>query len=439
MVNLAFIFIVLPISLAVYVVMPNKYKNTALLIINAAVYLIFFRSSIPMLLLCGAVDYFGARYIEKTPKRAFAGIVLAVLALKNVAGAAILGYIAATSDYVVPVGFLVYALTALGYLTDVFYGKAEAEKNIANYYLFATFFSKAELGPIAEINQFRESLGRKNITLLKIGEGFELFAIGLAKKVVLADLLFKAYETLRNDMVQGVTFVGCWIMVICFMLWVYFFYSGYTDMARGIGKMFGLEFPENFKHPYKSRSVKAFFNRFNISTSFMLRRCVYQNVKKDGTLRVPSVIIGALAVCVLWALWFGSTEAAAAWGIYIAVFIILEELVWGKKLSKVSYYFSRVYALIVCVFSFAILASGTLGYAGKVVLGMVGVADGVMNDAVKYTLTTSGAVIFIGIVVASGILGSLFRKLTHKYVKTREAITSVFCAAALLVAIVFLV
>ncbi len=439
MINLAFIFIVLPIALAVYVVVPNKYKNTALLIINAAVYLIFFRSSIPMLVLCGAVDFFGARYIQKTRKRVFARIALIVLSLKNIAGAAILGYIAAVSNYVVPVGFLVYALTALGYLTDVFCGEAEAEKNIANYYLFATFFSKAELGPIAEINQFRESLGSKNVTLFKIGEGFELFAVGLAKKVVLADLLFKAYQTLENDMVQGVTFVGCWIMVLCFMLWVYFFYSGYTDMARGIGKMFGLEFPENFKHPYKSRSLKAFFNRFNISTSFMLRRCVYQKIKKDGRLRVPSVIAGTLVVCALWTMWFGSTANAAVWGIYIAVFIILEQLVWGKKLSKASYHFSRLYTLIVCVFSFAILGTGTLGDAGKVVLGMVGVADGVMNDAVKYTLTTSGAVIFIGIVVASGILGSLFRKLTHKYVKTREAITSVFCAAALLVAIVFLV
>lgn len=440
MINLAFIFIVLPITLAVYVLTPNRYKNTALLVINAAVYLIFFRSSVPMLVLCGAVDFLGAEYIEKNEKRVFARIVLIILVAKNIIGAAILGYVAANvANYVVPVGFLVYALTASGYLIDVFYGDAESEKNLGNYYLFATFFSKAEFGPIAEINQFRESLRRKNVTLLKIGEGFELFSIGLAKKVVIAELLFKVYETLKNDVKESVTFTGCWLMVISFMLWVYFFYSGYTNMARGIGKMFGIEFPENFKHPYKSRSIKAFFNRFNTSTSFMLRRCVYQNVKKDGYLRVPGVVFGVVAVCIIWAMCFGSTVSVVVWGVYIALFIIFEELIWGKKLNKISYHLSRIYTFIVCIFSFAILGTDTLGDAGKVALGIVGVSNGIISDAVKYVLNTSGIVIIIGIVAASGIVDGFFRRITYKYIKIRDAIMSIYCAAALVVAIIFLV
>jgi len=230
-----------------------------------------------------------------------------------------------------PIGLSFYTFKNLSYILDIYMGKTEPCKGFFPYAVYSTMFPHMTAGPIVRYTDISESISRRSINTTRLGAGAELFIKGLSKKVLLADNLSALYTTLQAS---GTTsFVGTWLAIGAYTLELYFDFSGYSDMAIGLGKMFGFEFQENFNYPYTAGSVQEFWHRWHISLSSWFRDYVYIPLggnRKGAACTYRNLLI----VFFLTGMWHGAGIAFILWGLYHGLFLILERVWLGKKLEK---------------------------------------------------------------------------------------------------------
>ncbi len=367
--SLEFIFLFMLITLPLYFLCPLRWRNIVLL----AVSLLFYGWGEPIyvLLMAGtiAIDYVFGLLVErhrenkKLARRYLWGAVAVNLAL--------LGFFK-YADFIInnlrlipgldglkplglglPIGISFYTFQALSYVIDVYRADAKAQKNIVNFGAYVTLFPQLIAGPIVRYKDVDDQLTDRSHSVLLAASGVRTFVAGLCKKVLLANAAGELWSYFAKLPRDQLSVVGAWVGIICYSFQLYFDFSGYSDMAIGLGKIFGFRFLENFNYPYISSSITDFWRRWHISLSGWFREYVY--IPLGGNRRgVARTYLNLAIVWLLTGIWHGANWNFVLWGVYYAVLLMIEKAFLGKWLQKLPRAFSHIYALFFIVIGWLI-------------------------------------------------------------------------------------
>lgn len=363
--TITFLFYFLPIVLGIYYIVPQKWKNTILLIASLVFYFYGEPKYIILMILSIIITYIFGILIEKNRNTTKAKIYLIVsisisvglliyfkytnFIIKNIQM-----WIANKIEFIhiiLPIGISFYTFQMISYLIDVYNGKAKVQKNMLKLATYVSLFPQLIAGPIVRYTTIEEQLERREYSIQKFSTGVRRFIIGLGKKVLIANVLGELQNIFLVSNEKSILFY--WIYAISVMLQIYFDFSGYSDMAIGLGKMFGFEFLENFNYPYIAKSITDFWRRWHISLSTWFRDYIYIPL---GGNRVSKVkwIRNIIIVWLLTGLWHGAEWNFIIWGLYFGVLLIIEKVFLEKYLNNIPSIFTRIYTLLIVMISFII-------------------------------------------------------------------------------------
>ena len=348
----------------------------------------------------------------------------------------IFGFTSIHVQLALPVGLSFFTFSAISYLADVYLGKSQAQNNILSLALYLSFFGKVSMGPIVQYHDMEAFLIKQHkISVIQFGEAFQKIMKGLAKKVIIADQLSLMYSTLSTNS----TWLGTWLCAIAYMLQIYFDFSGYSDMAIGISRLFGFEFDENFDHPYIADSVQNFWRRWHISLSRWFRDYIYIPL---GGNRVSNqlYIRNILVVWLLTGIWHGASLNFIVWGLYYGLLLLAERFIWKDKLSHLPKFIQHLYTLFLVLIGWVFFMSPSLGSAFKTIFAMFGLGvKGIWDNQALFSLRQN----LILIVLASLFSMPIFDVLQKRFVyilKQKSIILSVcFWFILFLISIAFIV
>ena len=297
---------------------------------------------------------------------------------------------------VLPIGISFYTFQCISYTVDVYRGDAAAQKNLISFGCYVSLFPQLIAGPIVRYTDVARELEGRSHSMEAFTLGLRRFLFGLGKKVLLANQ-FGALTTLyRDSKAQSVLY--CWLYALAFVLQIYFDFSGYSDMAIGLGQIFGFRFPENFNYPYLSRSITEFWRRWHMTLGGWFRDYVYIPMGGNRVSK-PRWFLNILVVWMLTGLWHGASWNFVLWGLVFAVFLLLEKGIPG--LVKLPKGLSNAYVMLVVVLSFVLFNAESISQAGQDLAGMFGRAGLPLVTAESLYQLKSFAVLFL-----LGILGA---------------------------------
>ena len=381
--ELLYPFAFLPVCLLLYYVLPKRCRNAALL----AASLLFFAWGTPeylvLLVLAILLNYFAGLELEsllEDGKTGHARLVLVLTILADLLpllffkyygeAAAALNRVFVLSLPVhalpAPVGVSFYTFTLLSALSDVYHGRAPMEKNLIRFALFVSFFPKLTSGPIVQYADMQPQLEPHEFVRERVGSGMRLFVIGLAKKVILAGLLGTPFYALKALGPQALSVCGAWLGALLYALMLYFDFSGYSDMAIGAAKMFGFEFLANFDYPYCADSVAAFWRRWHMSLGFWFRTYIYIPLGGSRCSRIRH-IFNILVVWMATGFWHGAQWNFILWGLYYAVLLLCEKLLWGEALKKLPSAVQWIYTMLLVIIGWVLFDKTDFAQLGHVI------------------------------------------------------------------------
>lgn len=456
--ELLYPFAFLPVCLLLYYVLPKRCRNAALL----AASLLFFAWGTPeylvLLVLAILLNYFAGLELEsllEDGKTGHARLVLVLTILADLLpllffkyygeAAAALNRVFVPSLPVhalpAPVGVSFYTFTLLSALSDVYHGRAPMEKNLIRFALFVSFFPKLTSGPIVQYADMQPQLEPHEFVRERVGSGMRLFVIGLAKKVILAGLLGTPFYALKALGPQALSVCGAWLGALLYALMLYFDFSGYSDMAIGLGRMLGFRFPENFRYPYLCSSISDFWRRWHISLGSWFKEYLYFPLggSRAGTLRT---LRNLLLVWLATGLWHGASWNYVLWGLYFGVLICLEKLLaprfraHPRKGLLAGLY--RPVCLLLAVLGWVLFRAEDLPAAGRYFACLFGGAAGASAQARLY-LHDFWPVLLLGAVGATPLCAKLAGRLGAKLQPgVRAAVQAVLVLALLACSTVWL-
>ena len=357
-----FVFLFLPLVLLCYFLSPRKLKNYVLLFFSLVFYVFGGPKFLLVLLAVVLIDYVGAILINKTNKKKLFLILtitcnILVLVyfkytgffLENVNS--IFGLKITIPKIVLPIGISFYTFQAMSYVIDVYRNKVKLQKNFLTLLLYVSLFPQLVAGPIVRYETIEDELNNRKETFNDISEGIKRFILGLAKKVIIANQMGLLADTIfgLNELSTPVAILGG----IAYMFQIYFDFSAYSDMAIGLGRIFGFKFLENFNFPYISKSITEFWRRWHISLSTWFRDYIY--IPLGGNRKgIKRQIINMLIVWLLTGFWHGAEWNFVLWGLYYFIFLVLEKFVLNKFLDKLPNFLRHVYAIVVIYFGWII-------------------------------------------------------------------------------------
>ncbi len=319
-----------------------------------------------------------------------------------------------------PVGISFYTFQILSYIIDLYRGNIKVQKNFISFSLYISLFPQLIAGPIVKYKDIEKQLFGREENLLYFSRGITRFTVGLAKKLLFANTLGAVYSSVQGSAGE-LSFVSAWTGIICYTLQIYFDFSGYSDMAIGLGGMFGFKFIENFNYPYIATSVTDFWRRWHISLSTWFKEYVY--IPLGGNRRkAPRVMINLLIVWFLTGLWHGAAWNFVLWGAFYGVLLILEKYVLGSLLEKTPKALRYVLTMLTVIIGWVLFSSPSLSAAGEYLKIMFFGGRFIDSDAV-YLLLTNLPVILVGAFCA-----------TPLYKKVLESISSTTVSRLKLVA-----
>ena len=414
--SLSFVFIFLPLSLAAYYACPRKRRPAVVLGISLVFYALLEGGGLLLMAASLLADYAVSRLMARFgPRDNRSRQLLALVVAKSLLF--MLGSTALRQIYGVhrPLGIYLYTLSSLGYLIDLYRGDVEFEPSLVNFGVLCCFFGKLNAGPLVDAGELLPQLRESKASLEDLGEGMMLFIQGLAKKVILADGVAAVYQDLRVLTGQELSALGAWAMVFSAMFTLYFHLSSYCDMAKGLGRMFGLRLPDNFYYPIQSRTVSDFFGRFNMTVSRYVRRYVYGSLGSDQNGGL-STSLNVLLTAMIMGLWFGLSINYLMWGVFLGVFIIVETLYGQRIIKAVPPFFLRLYTFAVTLLSFAVFAADTMGQAGEYLLAMFGRGGvPVMDNQVLYLFSTNYLVLILCVLLSTSLFHMIFQFLRRQF------------------------
>ncbi len=442
--SLLFMFIYLPVVLAVYYIAPLKWRNPWLFVVNLIfyawgepVYVLLMIFSITINYITG---FFVAQHKHSDNKKA-----KTILIINIVLNLAMLGFFkyydlfASTLSLIpgvniptlgltLPIGISFYTFQTMSYPIDVYRGDATLQKNYISFGTFVALFPQLIAGPIVRYKDIADQLGFRAGSIDQFASGVRRFCVGLAKKVLIANNIGMLWDIYSAQASAEMTVVGAWMGILAFSLQLYFDFSAYSDMAIGLGRMLGFEFLENFDYPYISKSVTEFWRRWHMSLGTWFRDYLYIPLGGNRCSKKRQFF----NILVVWActgFWHGANWTFLCWGLYYALFLMLEKAFLLKKLNKVPA-IGHIYAVLVAVCGWVLFDLPSLSQAGSYYASMFGFAEGGFVNATDLFYLKNYAVIFIVSILAALPLGkNLYNKLPAKV----QSITSPLLILACLV------
>ncbi len=425
--SITFLFYFLPITLAVYYIVPNKFKNFVLLVASFIFY--YFGEPTYVLLMAFSIisTYVFGILINKNKNTKYAKMWLILSLIVSIGLLVYFKYInfiiqninlwlAHKIDFInvaLPIGISFYTFQMISYLIDVYRGQAKVQKNILKLAMYVSLFPQLIAGPIVRYTTIENEIENRTHTIEKFALGVRRFIIGLAKKVLIANVLGELCTVYSAS--KEISVLYAWLYGISTMLQIYFDFSGYSDMAIGLGKMFGFEFLENFNYPYIAKSITDFWRRWHISLSSWFRDYVYIPLGGNRTSKIKW-LRNIMIVWLLTGLWHGAAWNFIIWGLYFGILLIIEKLFLGKYLEKIPKVFSHAYTLIIVMISFIIFNGENVNQILTNITSLVGIGNiPLASKESIYYFKSYFVPIIIGIIGSAPLLKNIAN--TEKYKK----------------------
>lgn len=440
--SLFFIFIFLPLVLVAYYLVPRKFKNLCLVLFSLVFYAWGEPIYVLLMIFTILVDYACglcvARFIDRRGKAKLfitinIVINLALLGFFKYAGMLVGTFDAVTGlglsipEVALPIGISFYTFESMSYAIDVYRREAPAMRNIIDFAAYLSFFPHLVAGPIVRYEALQAQVLNRRETLEKFTEGTKRFLTGLFKKVLIADNLAILAE--RVQYLGTPSTLTAWMGILAFTFQIYFDFSGYSDMAIGLGKMFGFELPENFDHPYVSQSVSEFWRRWHMTLGSWFREYLYIPLGGNRVSR-PRLYFNLFVVWAATGFWHGASWNFIFWGLFFFVFLVIERMGFKDFLDR-HRAFSHVYVIFFLLLSWALFAVTDLGMLGDLFTRMFVPAGGV--DWIYY-LRNYLVVFVLGIVLSTPVFKGLYQRL-----EKNNAFCLIFFGAIFLASTAYLV
>ena len=391
--SISFLYYFLPALIIIYFITPKKYKNIILLIASLLFYFYGEPKYVFLMILEIIIAYIGAILIDKYKNQSkniliitlFIHVFLLIIfkytdfiiqTINDISNANI-----KLLNIALPIGISFYTFQIISYIIDVYNGKVKVQRNIIKLATYVSLFPQLVAGPIVRYQTVEKELDDRVHSFNNFAYGIRRFSIGLAKKVLIANALgalcTKAFATSEE------TVVFFWIFGISYMLQLYFDFSAYSDMAIGLGRIFGFHFPENFNYPYISKSITEFWRRWHISLSTWFKDYVYIPLGGNRVSRYKQ-IRNILIVWLLTGIWHGANWTFLIWGLLFGIILIIEKIFLNKFMEKLPSFIRRIYVLFIVMILFIIFSSDNMSVALSNIKGLFGMnGEAFIND---YTL-----------------------------------------------------
>lgn len=429
--SITFLFYYFPIVIFIYFLIPKKYKNIVILISGLLFYAWGEPKYIYIMLLSIAIDYTAGRlmdYFDNNNKKRTICLIISIVMnlgllavfkyssfiITNVNG--ILGTSITDPKLLLPIGISFYTFQSMSYTIDLYRRNIKVQKNFINFAAFVTLFPQIVAGPIVRYEDVAAELDERTNSISNVSDGIGYFVKGLSKKVLLANNIGMIWSQVKAMDVSEISTITAWLGILAFTFQIYFDFSGYSDMAVGLGKMMGFNFPQNFNYPYISKSISEFWRRWHITLGNWFKSYVYFPL--GGSRKsLPKTIRNLVIVWMLTGLWHGASWNFIIWGIYFGILIAVERLGFGKILEKLPSAISTAYTFIMVLFGWVLFETPTLSDFGKYFSAMFG-GTGVFIDSTAKYVFASNIIIFVVCIFASTELFKKFvEKLKNKYTK----------------------
>ena len=421
-ISISFLYYFLPIVIILYFIVPKKFKNFILFL--SSIFFYFCGEPIYTFLMIGEIfiAYVGARYLEKYRKKS---ILVSLLAI-HIGALGLFKY----SDFTInninqifgskipllklalPIGISFYTFQIISYVVDVYRGKVKAQKSFLKLATYVSLFPQLIAGPIVRYETIEKELDSRTSNFENFAYGVRRFVIGLGKKVLIANMLGELCDVFSTTNEKSILFY--WIFAISYSLQIYFDFSAYSDMAIGLGRMFGFHFLENFNYPYISKSITEFWRRWHMSLSSWFRDYVYIPLggnRKETIILVRNIFI----VWALTGIWHGANWTFVIWGLMFGIMLIIEKLFLTKHLEKMPSILQRIYVLFTVMISFIIFNANSIGEAWTNIIGLFGAnGESLINASTVYYLKSYLVVLVIAIIGSTPLLKNIIEKLKTK-------------------------
>lgn len=424
--SLVFMFAYLPITLLAYYLVPRQGRNIFLFIVN----LIFYGWGEPKLVLLMVFNiffnYLGGWLVDKyradAKKKKLFLILTCVLDIGILAVFKYTGMITETLNMLpflnipelqisLPIGISFYTFQTMSYVIDVYRDDAPVSKNFINFGTYVALFPQLIAGPIVRYRDVAEQLVNRRETLEMFTKGVKLFMVGLAKKVIIANtmgtLTTNIFATTDEN---GV--VGTWVGMIAYTFQIYFDFSGYSDMACGLGNMMGFEFLKNFNYPYIAKSITDFWRRWHISLSTWFKEYVY--IPLGGNRKgVKRQILNLLIVWGLTGLWHGAAYNFVLWGLYYGLLLILEKFVLKKFLDRLPSFVQHIYTLFIIIIGWGLFYFTDVGQLGEFMVDLFNFGNGICGDQAFNLIMSNLPMLIIAAVASTPLATTLYTRFEH--------------------------
>lgn len=413
--SIVFLFTFLPAVMLLYYLLPVRFRNVILLLAS----LVFYAWGEPvylfLMLLSILFNYFSgldiARNLQdkRAAKRSLVFnliINLAVLGFFKYEGFVLdtlNGILPVHISYhalPLPIGISFYTFQILSYIIDVYRGNVKVQTNLPNFALYVTMFPQLIAGPIVQYADVDEQLASREVSRTKFGEGSMYFIRGLAKKVLLANTSGMIFTEVSGLAKGNIAVMTAWLGAFAYMFQIYFDFSGYSDMAIGLGKMFGFEFNMNFNYPYVSKSITEFWRRWHISLSSWFRDYVYIPLGGNRVSKIKH-IRNLLIVWFLTGLWHGAAWNFVAWGLYYGVILIIEKYLLSPVLDRLPDVVRHIYSIVLVVIGWVLFFSSSFGQAADYIRVMFGAGAHGFADRESMYLLTSNLILWLILIFGS--------------------------------------
>lgn len=419
--SISFIYYFLPLLLICYFAVPKKFRNIILLMFSVLFYFYGEPKYILLMLIEVLISYVVGLLIDKYKSKniLIIGIFIHVLlfgifkyfnfVIINVNN--LFHSNLNLLNVVLPIGISFYTFQIISYEIDVYNKKVNVQNNILKYFLYVFLFPQLIAGPIVRYQDVNNEIDNRNVTFEMFANGLRRFIIGLSKKVIIANNLGELCNIYLNLGDKSVLFT--WIFAISYMLQIYFDFSGYSDIAIGLGKMLGFNFPENFNYPYMAKSITDFWRRWHMTLSSWFRDYVYIPLggNKKGVLKQ---IRNILIVWSLTGLWHGASWNFIVWGLYFGILLILEKFILKKYFSNVPKFIKGIYTLFLVMISFVIFQGDNLSNDFNIIKGLFGLnGELFINNVTLYYLKGYVLFIVLGVISSTNYVKNLVIKISN--------------------------
>lgn len=427
-----FLFMFLPLTLAVYYAVPFAFKNTVLFLTGLLFYAWGEPVYVLIMLLSTAIDYCAGRLMDRFDSNK--NIRKATLLISVVMNLSLLGIFKYGSFFIgsvngifgsaipdpglpLPIGISFFTFQSMSYTIDLYRRNIKVQKNFIDFAAFVTMFPQIVAGPIVRYEDVSAQLACRRIDLRSMSDGITRFVCGMCKKVLIANSIGALWTDVKAQDYASMPAATAWLGIAAFTLQIYFDFSGYSDMAIGLGKMLGFDFPENFRYPYNSKSIAEFWRRWHITLGDWFKSYVYFPLggSRGST---AATIRNTLIVWLLTGLWHGASWNFILWGLYYGVLIILEKFVFRRLLERTPSALRHILTMLAVVFGWVIFEITSPASELEFVKAMLGFGGSFANSFTLNALHNYAVTFIAAIAISTGIPLKICKKLPEKRADT---------------------